>query len=313
MKSLFLVASLFCVIFTSCGARELSTLHTDAGPSAVISPELPDSFLFIDEMVVFNRYDLRERIDRELISFSYMHSTTLLMIKRANRYLPEVEQILREENIPDDFKYLMLIESNANPLSVSGVGAVGLWQFMESTAKEYGLEVTSTVDERYHVAKSTRAACAYLRDARAKLGSWTAAAASYNAGQAGISRQLQDQHEENVLDLHLNTETSRYLFRIMAAKIILNNPGDYGFAFRTDQLYPPYRYKTVVVDTAITDLPQWAKSQGINYARLRDANPWLRRKELVNKTGKKYEIRILTDESIYYDTDDTRCHLPCCH
>lgn len=280
--------------------------------SQIISPEIPESVTFAGQTVFFNRYDIRERIDRELINFCYMHSNTLLILKRANRYLPEIEHILKEENIPDDFKYLMIIESNANPLSRSGIGASGLWQFMETTAREYGLEVNSNIDERYNTAKATHAACRYLHNAKNRCGSWFAAAASYNAGQTAIERQLGIQCTEDALDLYLNSETSRYMFRIMAAKIILSNPEDYGFHIRTDQLYPPFGYKTVTVTVPIDDLAAWAKTQGITYAQLRDANPWLRTNQLPNKTGRKYEIRIPTQESIYYDPLDTRCNLPFC-
>ena len=313
MRILFVLSIFVLSMFSSCSAQEAMVEREVVPLSAVAAPEIPESVSFADELVVFNRYDLRERIDREIISFCYMHSTSLLMMKRANRYLPEVEKILKEERVPDDFKYLMLIESNANPLSVSGAGAAGLWQFMTTTAKEYGLEVTSTVDERYNVALSTRAACAYLRDAYQKLGTWTAAAASYNAGQAAIKRQLEAQGAESTLDLYLNSETSRYLFRIMAAKVIMSNPEDFGFIFRTDQLYPPFEYSTLVVSTPIADLSQWAKEHKITYQQLRDANLWLRGKSLENKSGKRYEIRILSEKSIYYRSGDTRCFLPCCH
>lgn len=308
---LIVFVSLF-LFLPSCVARETGSVGVEGGMSEVVSPELPDSVGFADEMVLFSRYDMRERMDREIISFCYMHSTTLLMMKRANRYLPEVEKILGEEGVPDDFKYLMLIESNCNPLSVSAVGAAGLWQFMETTAREYGLEVSATVDERYNTAKATRAACAYLRDARKRLGSWSAAAISYNAGQARIQRQMESQGVGSAFDLYLNSETSRYLFRIMAAKVILANPERYGFSLNTNQLYPPLRYTVVGVDSAIVNLPEWAKSQGVTYAQLRDANPWLRRQELANKSGKKYEIRILKKESIYYRGSATRCFLPHC-
>lgn len=309
-KTLYLLLLIF--VATSCRAEGVEGSRGDEMFSLVQSPEIPEEVVFADETVSFDRYDLRERMDRELISFCYMHSTTLLMIKRANRYLPEVERILREEGLPDDFKYLMLIESNCNPLSVSGVGAAGLWQFMPATAREYGLEVSSTVDERYHIEKSTRAACAYLRDAYRKTGCWFAAAASYNAGQGGIVKQMQRQDAATALDIYLNSETSRYMFRIMAAKVILSEPERYGFCFRPDQLYPPFDYTVVMVDTAVADWALWAKQHKITYAQLRDANPWIRSHELVNKSGKRYEIRILTEKFIRYDIDDIRCLLPHC-
>lgn len=312
MKLFFIFTAVLLQSLTSCGASGAMSQDVRTAHVQVIAPDMPHSVEFAGETVVFDRYDLRERIDRELISFCYMHSTTLLVMKRANRYLPEVEKILKEEGIPDDFKYLMIIESNVNPLSLSGAGAAGLWQFMESTAREYGLEVTSSVDERYHTEKATRAACRYIRSAYNNTGSWFAAAASYNAGQGRIATQLQKQYTDNALDLYLTSETSRYVFRIMAAKIILNDPAAYGFVVRDDQLYPPFEYSVVTVNTAIADLPAWAKEHGVTYKQLRDANPWLRKHELINKPGKRYEIRILSDESIYPDYGNIRCYLPCC-
>ncbi|MGM9805837.1 MAG: lytic transglycosylase domain-containing protein [Candidatus Aphodosoma sp.] len=312
MKLFFIFTAVLLQSLTSCSASGAMSQDARTAHVQVIAPDMPHSVEFAGETVVFDRYDLRERIDRELISFCYMHSTTLLVMKRANRYLPEVEKILKEEGIPDDFKYLMIIESNANPLSLSGAGAAGLWQFMESTARECGLEVTSSVDERYHTEKATRAACRYIRAAYNNTGSWFAAAASYNAGQGRIVTQLQKQYTDNALDLYLTSETSRYVFRIMAAKIILNDPAAYGFVVRDDQLYPPFEYSVVTVNTAIADLPAWAKEHGVTYKQLRDANPWLRKHELINKSGKRYEIRILSDESIYPDYGNIRCHLPCC-
>lgn len=312
MRSILLSSLMFFCLFSSCTAAEESTQNTTLKQSVVVSPAVPEQVVFAGTTVTFDRYDYYERIDRELISFCYMHSTSLLMMKRANRYLPEVEKILAEERIPDDMKYLMLIESNCNPLAISGAGAVGLWQFMPATAKEYGLEVGTTVDERYNVDKSTRAACRYLRAAYEKTGSWFAAAMSYNAGQGAILAQLRRQKVTDAMDLYLNSETSRYVFRILAAKIIMNNPLKYGFCITTDQLYPPFRYSTVSVDSTITDLPQWALNHGITYKQLRDVNPWLRRQELANKSGKKYEIRIISDDSKYQMRNTVECNLPHC-
>ena len=228
-KTVILLISI--ITFISCHATGSDTNYSEQCKSTtatqhspIVSPEIPQSIEFADTTIEFNRSDLRERIDRELISFSYMHTTSLLIMKRANRWLPEIESILKSEGIPDDFKYLMLIESNCDPLAQSYVGAGGLWQFMPATAKEFSLEVNSSIDERYNVELATHAACKYLRSAYRRFGNWFSVAASYNAGQGRIDSELNKQHADCALDLHLVSETSRYVFRILAAKIILENP-----------------------------------------------------------------------------------------
>ncbi len=297
--------------FASCQARDtynhdsISSI-AESSHATVKSPEIPDFIEFAGEKINLKRCDIRERLDREIISFCYMHSNSLLIMKRANRYLPEVERILKEENIPDDFKYLMIIESNVDPLARSAAGAAGFWQFMETTGREYGLEVNSSIDERYNVELATHAACRYLRDAYKKFGNWVSVAASYNAGQGRIANELTNQMEENALDLHLVTETSRYVFRIIAAKLLFANPQAYGFDIRADQLYPPYEYNEVTVNQQIDTLAVWAKTQGISYAQLKMLNPWLRGKSLPNKSHKQYKIRVITQESLYYDPKETK-------
>lgn len=301
---------LVLLLSASCGNKTVANSNSD-GFSGILSPDIPDKITFAGETVTFDRYDLRERLDRELINFCYMHSNTLLTMKRANRYLPEIEKILEEEGIPDDFKYLMIIESNANQLALSAAGAAGLWQFMESTAQEYGLEINQWVDERYNITLATHAACKYLRKSYEINNSWLTAAASYNAGKNKIEKELAEQLAENVLDLYLNSETSRYIFRIIAAKIIFDNPVKYGFQINTNQLYPPFEYETKIVSTSIENLPEWAEENSITYAQLKELNPWLRKKELTNKTGKKYEIRIPEKKSMFYNIDDIVNNLPC--
>lgn len=258
----------------------------------VLTPALPDSMTFAGEYIDLTRSDLRERLDRELISFCYMHATTLLVIKRANRYFPEVEPILKACNLPDDFKYLMTIESNLIPTIKSPAGAVGLWQFMENTSKDYGLVVNASVDERYNTEKATRAACAYLKKARQACGDWLSAAAAYNAGQQYIVSALRAQQESCAINLWLNNETSRYIFRILAIKLILENPEKYGFFLTREQLYAPIRYERVKVSDSIADLVLFAKTHGIRYAELKEANLWLRSDALENKSGRTYVIRI---------------------
>mgnify|MGYP000265915023 CR=1 FL=1 len=277
-------------------------------PYCVTSPSVPDKITFAGQAIDLLRYDHRERMDRELMSFTYMHSTTMLMVKRANRYFPVIEPILKANGLPDDFKYLAVIESNLNPLAKSPAGAAGLWQFMPATGREFGLEVNSNIDERYHIEKETKAACKYLKDAYQKYGNWLCVAAAYNAGQGRISSQLDKQLASHAMDLWLVEETSRYMFRILAAKEIFNNPQRYGFLLKREHLYPPIPYKKVTVSTSINDLNDYAKSQGITYAQLRDTNPWLRDTSLRNKTGKTYTLYIPTQEGMYYDPKKTEAY-----
>ena len=274
-------------------------------PYCVTSPSVPDKITFAGQEIDLTRYDHRERMDREQMSFTYMHSTTMLLIKRANRYFPIIEPILKANGIPDDFKYLMVIESNLNNIARSPAGAAGLWQFMPATGREFGLEVNDNVDERYHIEKATVAACKYFKQAYAKYGDWMAVSAAYNAGQGRISSQLEKQLASHAMDLWLVEETSRYMFRLLAAKEIFNNPQRYGFLLKREHLYPPIPYKEVTVNTSIDDLNDYAKSQGITYAQLRDANPWLRDTSLKNKTGKTYILYIPTQEGMYYNPQKT--------
>ena len=263
--------------------------------------EVPRSIIFCGDTIDLTRFDRRERMDRELLAFTYMHSTALQIIKRANRYFPIVESILRENGVPDDFKYLMSIESNNNPQARSVAGAAGLWQFMPATGREFGLEVGNSVDERYHVEKSTRAACKYLKQAYARFGNWASVAASYNAGQGRISKELERQYEENALDLQLVEETSRYVYRILAVKMLFADPTKFGFRLRASDLYPPIPYREIKVEKTIEDLPRFAKSQGITFAILRNMNPWLRSRSLHIHGSKAYYIRIPDQEGMHYN------------
>lgn len=254
---------------------------------------VPAEVSFAGEKAPLEVYDVKERFERELLVNANLHSSTILIIKRANRAFPVIEPILKEYNVPDDFKYLAVIES-ALTNAVSSAGARGFWQFMESTAKENGMEVTSTVDERYHLIKSTHAACKYLLKAKEKFGSWTLAAASYNAGMNGIANQIESQKVDNYYDLLLNDETSRYVFRIHALKQIMENPQNFGFAINKEDLYQLLPTKKVEVDSTINDLASFAKGQGINYKILKLHNPWLRDKKLPNPTKKLYVLEIPT-------------------
>lgn len=257
----------------------------------IYSLPLPEHADFCGEKMPLEITDVAERLDRELLVNSYWHSNTLLSIKRSRRWFPIIEEILKNNNVPDDFKYLSLIESGfTNAISPSG--AVGFWQFLPETAKQYGLEVNEEVDERYNVEKSTEAACAYLKDAYTRFGSWTNVAASYNMGMGGVSKQQNRQGESNYYDLLLNEETSRYLFRIVALKEIINNADKYGFVVRPSDLYEPYTYKWATIEGSVDDFGTFAKEHGMNYKEFKLLNPWLRESFLKNKNKKEYKVKV---------------------
>ena len=283
-------------------------LNAQAAPTNYSTHDVPSSVSFCGKNIDLTRYDRYERMDRELLAFTYMHSTSIQMIKKANRYFPIVEPILKANGIPDDFKYLMVIESNLNPTARSSAGAAGLWQFMQTTGREYGLEVNKNIDERYHVEKSTEAACKYLKDAYTKYQDWIAVAASYNAGQARISTQFEKQQVDDMLDLYLVEETARYVYRIIAAKIMFSNPSAFGFRLRTKDLYMPIPYKEVSVNTGILNLAEWAKKQGITYALLKNMNPWLRDNFLQNVSKRTYTLKIPTAEGMKHDPKKVKVH-----
>ncbi|WP_436418463.1 lytic transglycosylase domain-containing protein [Petrimonas sulfuriphila] len=292
--------SIITVMTLSNNDSEKVELERPQVLSMTASVDVPGEMMFAGEKIVFDRYDLHERMDRELNSFTYFHSTTLLLFKRANRIFPVIEPILKREGVPDDIKYLAVIESSLDPRAVSPARASGLWQFMSGTAQQFGLEVSPEVDERYHIEKSTVAACRYLKDAYRKLGSWSAAALSYNGGQARITSEITKQQTDKALDLWLVEETTRYYFRMLAIKTLFENPTQYGFVLRSDQLYKPMEFKEVMVSSAIPSLASFAKENGITYAQLKDFNSWLRDTKLTNKSGKNYTVLIPTRESLYY-------------
>ena len=267
--------------------------------SEVIAPEIPKQLEFCGEKMDFDRVDMAERLDRELTNTIYNYSNTSLIIKRANRYFPLLEKLLKANNIPVDMLYLAVAESSLGVNSVSPAGAVGLWQFMPSTGKEYGLEINDEVDERYDIEKETVAACKFLRKAYSEYHNWATVCTSFNAGMGGISKNLAEQLEENSLDLKLNSETSRYVFRIIAYKIFLQDPKKYGYRITSDQLYNPIEYDIVEVSSEVPSWASWAKSYGINYMQLRDANPWIRSTKLTNSLGNVYKVKIPKKESLY--------------
>lgn len=285
--------SIFAVIVSMSGFLIFAT-HNDKLTKKGTSNYFPTVIDFAGEKTPLNIYDVHERMDRELLINTNLHSSTILIIKRANKFFPIIEPILAKYGVPDDFKYLAVIESSLIPLSVSKAGASGIWQFMKQTASEKGLEVSETVDERYHLEKSTEAACKYLLAAKEKLGSWTLAAASYNGGIAGISNQLQNQQVTDYYDVLLVEETSRYVFRILALKEIMKNPILYGFDIKSNDFYNNVPTRMVLVDSSISNLATFSKNQGINYKVLKYYNPWLRDKKLDNLNKKTYTIEIPT-------------------
>ncbi len=258
----------------------------------VVNPEIPAKVTFAGNTVSLDRDDMYERLDRELTAMAYTHGNTLLTIKRANRYFPVMAPILKRNGVPLDMLYLACIESTLNPRALSPAGAAGFWQLMPATAKEFGLEVNNFVDERYNLKKATEAACRYLKRAYSRYGNWESVAASYNGGMARISRELQAQGQNTAYNLYLTEETSRYMFRLLAMKLIMTRPADYGFSLKANQLYRAAECTPVKVSGPVDDWQQWAIDHGTTYMALRDHNPWIRAKSLPNKTGKTYTVMV---------------------
>jgi len=263
----------------------------------IISPEMPNYLEFAGEKIPTENFEVYERMEREFLSNTYWHSATILAIKRANRWFPLIEPILKKNNIPDDFKYLAVAESNLENV-ISPAGATGFWQFMKPAGEKYGLEINSLVDERYDVEKSAEAACKYLRDSYDMFGSWIVAAASYNMGQDGVKNQRERQKVKNYFNLVLNSETSRFVARIVSLKYILQNPEKYGFDLKSEDKYKPIEYSEVTLDSSVADLADYAKRLGINYFILKMYNPWLRDNYLSNKTKTAYTIKLPKEGSI---------------
>lgn len=264
---------------------------------AVFAFDLPDTISFSGDKIPLNEMDVRERLEKEMLVNVYWQSQTLLNIKKASRWFPIIEPILKKNGIPDDFKYLAVAESGLSNV-VSPSGASGYWQFLEATGKKYNLEINSDVDERYDLEKSTQAACDYFKEAFAMFNNWSLVAASYNMGIDGVKKSLEKQQEKNYFSLLLNEETARYLFRIVALKEIISHPLQYGFHFRKRDLYTPFPYTTVHVDSSISDLVAFSKLNGISYKELKLLNPWLRQSSFSNKSAKNYTIKIIDKASI---------------
>ena len=288
-----IVITVLCAVLVSASANAQRYVNEEL---QFQSPPVPQYVVFAGDTVRFNRSDLYERMDRELIAFTYSHINSLLMLKRSERIFQQIEPILKLYGIPDDLKYLMAIESNLSPKALSSAGAAGLWQFTKVTGREFGLIIDNEVDERYNIEKETVAACQFLQKAYARYGDWMTVAASYNAGQGGISKRLADQKQKSALDLLLVEETSRYMFRVLVAKMFFENPGAFGFKVDQFEKYPYYSPKKVVtVNGPIESLVDFAEKNGCSYMQLKEANLWLRDSKLVNKAMHSYKIIIPSD------------------
>lgn len=277
------------IFISIAGKEEKHSVIINHPNGSLVVPKIPSDLNFAGEAAKLSDTEVRERFDRELLVNTFWHSNTILMLKRANKYFPVIEPILEKNGVPDDFKFLCMIESGLTN-AVSPAGAAGFWQFLATTGKRYGLEVNSEVDERYDLVKSTEAACKYLKDNKEKLGNWTLAAAAYNMGENGVLRQLKSQGVDSYYDLYLNSETSRYLFRILAAKEIYTRQKEYGFVLAEESLYSSIPTRSIEIDSTIPNWPEFALSQGTNYKYLKSLNPWIQKRELNNKAKKTYSV-----------------------
>ena len=287
------VAAAMILLFTFASGEsgDGTEIHKSDTLYNIQSFKLPDEVIFAGERMPLENFDTKESLEREILISAYRHSSTILIIKRANRYLPIIEKILKENEIPDDFKYLVAAESEYSNM-VSPVGATGFWQIMAETGREQGMEINTVVDERYHVEESTQFACDFFRKSYEKYGNWTMAAASYNGGRSRMDEQRDIQKQNNYYDLLLAEETARYIFRAVAYKLVIRDPKAYGFDISEEDLYPELKYYEVKVDTAVTDFSQFADHFGTNYKLLKFLNPWLRKPYLTPKANKTYLIKI---------------------
>jgi len=288
--AIFIISQLFV---NSTPPESKATIPLEeVNPYSIHSLEIPNQLNFAGEKVPLEKHWVKENFDRELLVNTYWQSQTVLFVKRCNRYFPIIEPILKENNIPDDFKYLAVIESSLMPRAISPAGAAGIWQFMKTTGREYGLEVTTEVDERYNIEKATVAACKYFNKMHAEFGDWTLVAASYNAGRTGIKKQLNKQLIDNYYELLLGEETGRYVYRILAIKEILTHPDFYGFHVDEDHLYGAIPTNIIKVDSTIVNIAEFAKQHNSSYKEFKDLNPWLRANALTNTRKKEYSIAL---------------------
>lgn len=286
------VLTVLCFVYSTAPMAD-STQAAPAGskPHLTHLPPTPDSLTFCGERVPLGNQATAEAYDREMIVNTFWHSNTILIIKKRQRFFSIIEPILAECGVPDDFKYLCAIESSLQTTAKSPAGAAGLWQILEATGREYGLIVNDEVDQRYDIRQSTYAACRYLRQAYARLGSWTLVAAAYNGGMARVTKNMDTQRQNSYYDLLWGEETGRYVFRILALKTILASPADFGFNIDSTAIYPPLRYHIERVDTSIANIAQWAIDRGTNYKSIKNLNPWLR-KNTLTVSNKAFEIMV---------------------
>lgn len=290
-RGVIVLPVLFLLPLTACSSSG-SQLPDSVGTHLFTPIELPDKLSFAGEEVPLEYYDVRENLDRELLSTIYFHSQTIRFIKNAPRYFAIIEPILKSYGIPEDFKYLCVAESGFNERAVSPAKAVGLWQILEGTAKDAGLEINDEVDERYHIEKSTEVACRIFKSNYQKFGSWALVAASYNVGRNFVDRQLATQKVKSYYDMQFGEETTRYVFRILSFKLVMENPEKYGFYIPKDQYYPRIKTNLVEVNGPVTDWPAFAINNGITYKALKMFNPWIREPYLKNTAGKTYQVKI---------------------
>ncbi len=294
--TLALAGFLSVALFTSYGesqqtSRDSIPTTQQQLPQKVKAIDLNRPFDFAGEPLPMDNFDVRERLDQQIVRNAYYHSSTVMNIKRARRFFQEIENILAENGLPSDLKYLAVAESSLTN-AVSPAGAKGIWQFMKGAAREYGLEINNEVDERYHLEKATQAACKYLKNTKERFGSWTLAAAAYNMGAAGLAREMKIQKMNSYYDLNLNAETRAYVFRIVALKELMTHPEDFGFFIGEDDKYQPLDFVHVRVNNTINNLGDFALKYGTTYRMLKVYNPWLISSRLTVKPGKEYLIRI---------------------
>lgn len=287
------VGGIFLVLFLFAAFSDSQQIYTSNNEVYIqtISPYIPENIAFCNEEVPIQYFDIFESLERELIVNTYFHSQTILYLKKASRYFPVIEPILRINNIPDDFKYLAIAESGLSHV-VSPAGARGIWQLLESTAKDYNLEINEEIDERYHLEKATEAACKFLNESYAIYHNWTMVAATYNAGRKGIERQIERQGETDYYSLLLNDETARYVFRVIAIKLIMENPSRYGFTITEADQYKPIPFHAISISGTIENIAAFAREHGTSYKILKYLNPWLRDNKLTNPKQITYTIKI---------------------
>ncbi len=296
---LFVALSVCAIVAVNNQDKEYQSLFYRH--ARVMTPAVPAKASFAGEEVPLDLFYVREAFEREILANTFMHSTSIMMFKRANRWFPVIEPILKKNGIPDDFKFLAVAESNLVNV-ISPAGAEGYWQFVKPTGQRYGLEINEKIDERYNMEKATQAACDYFKDAYQKFNSWTLVAASYNRGLDGLQKALENQKVTNYYDLYLNDETSRYIFRIMAIREVYNHPVQFGFYLREKDFYPQIPVRLVTIDSSISNLPAFARAMSTNYRILREMNPWIKNYSLPNKSNKSYTFRIPKEGEVSYKT-----------